>query len=211
MLLKMSEVYVPVLVNYDGDEIEQLLRNVHLEETETNNGGDGNNCNFHVNSQASLFVVVWSPTDETPNGKARLAPDEGTEGERHQEGGPCQRPALLTATNAGTSATPSLPEQIGLVPETPQDPLEGTVMETYCTDDNGPEVDVAVALSEKTKLRNVLLRAEHHRTFTERCRQAHIIPTGLKHNRKVHQIKGMDDPTCRTKSIVLSKKLKWTF
>ena len=42
ILLKISEVDVPVLVNYDDDELHQLLRNVHLEGTETNDGGNGN-------------------------------------------------------------------------------------------------------------------------------------------------------------------------
>ena len=96
----MSEVDVPVLANDDNDEPDQLLRNVLLEETETNDGGNGNDGNLHVNSQAPLFEAVWSPTDETPNSKAGLAPDEGRNEERRQEGGPCQQPALLRPTNA---------------------------------------------------------------------------------------------------------------
>ena len=46
--------------------------------------------------QAPLFDAVWSPTDEMLNGKTGLAPDEGRDGEQRQEGGACQRPALLT-------------------------------------------------------------------------------------------------------------------
>ena len=104
ILLKTSEVEVPVLVNYDDDELDQLLRNVQLEETETNDGGNGNDSNSHTNTQAPLFEAVWSPTYETPNGKAGLAPDKWRDGERRQEGGPCQRPALLTATNPAEPA-----------------------------------------------------------------------------------------------------------
>ena len=96
----MYEVDVPVLVNYDNDELDQVLKNVRLKETKTNDGGNGNDGDLHVNSQAPLFEAVWSPTDETPNGKARLAPNEGRDGEQRQEGGPCQRPALLTPTDA---------------------------------------------------------------------------------------------------------------
>ena len=96
----MSAVDVPVLVNYDDDELDQLLRNIRLEETETNDGGNGNDGNLHVNFQAPLFEAVWSPTNEASNGKAGLAPDEGRDGEQRQEGGPCQRPALLTPTDA---------------------------------------------------------------------------------------------------------------
>ena len=78
----MSKVEMPVLVNYDDDELDQLLRNVRLEETETNDGGNGNDGNLQVNSQAPLFGAVWSPTDETPNSKVGLAPDEGRDEER---------------------------------------------------------------------------------------------------------------------------------
>ena len=93
----MSEV--DVFGSYD--DLDRLLRNVQLEKPETNDGGNGNDGNVYVNSQASLFEAVWSPTDETPNGKAGLAPDEGRDGVQHQEGGPCQWPALSTPTNAG--------------------------------------------------------------------------------------------------------------
>ena len=204
ILLKISEVVdIPVLVNYDGDELDQLLKNFQLEETGTNDSGNGNDGNLHVNSQAPLFDAVWSLTDETPNGKAGLAPNDGRDGKRRRERGPCQRLTLLTPTNGGTCPTPNLPEQIGLVPETPQYPLEWSVMKMDSTDDNGPEDEVAVAISEETKLRKVLLRAEHHRTFIDRCRQAHIIPTCLKLNRKVHPIKG--------DARVQLRKLKWTF
>ena len=78
----MSEV--DVLGSYD--DLDRLLRNVQLEKPETNDGGNGNDGNVHVNSQASLFEAVWSPTDETPNGKAGLAPDEGRDRVRRQEG-----------------------------------------------------------------------------------------------------------------------------
>ena len=85
----------------DDDDLDQLLRNVQLEETgETNDGGNVSDDNVHGNSQAPLFEAVWAPTTETPNGKAGLAPDEGRDGERRQEGGPCQRPALSIPTSA---------------------------------------------------------------------------------------------------------------
>ena len=100
----MAEVDVPVLVNYDDDELDQLLRNVQLEET-NDGGGNGNDDNLHANSQAPLFEAVWSPTNEMRNGKAGLAPDERRGGERHQEGGPRQRPALLTPTKAQLDLT----------------------------------------------------------------------------------------------------------
>ena len=96
----MSEVDVPVLINCGNDGLDQLLRNVQLEETETNDGGHGNDGKLHVNTQAPLFDAVWSPTDETPNGKAGLAPDEGRDKELHLERGPCQRPAQLITTDA---------------------------------------------------------------------------------------------------------------
>ena len=96
ILFKMS--VVDVIGIYDDDDLDRLLRNVQLEEPETNDGG--NDGNVHVNSQAPLFEAVWSPTNETPNGKAGLTPDEERDGERRQEGGPCQCPALTTPTNA---------------------------------------------------------------------------------------------------------------
>ena len=104
ILLKISEVDVVVLANYDDDELDQLLRNIQLEKTEMNDGGNGNDGNLHVNSHAPLFEAVWSPTDETPNGKVGLEPDEGRDGERRQEGDPCQRPALLSPTNPADPA-----------------------------------------------------------------------------------------------------------
>ena len=100
----MSEMDVPVLDNCDDDELAQLLRNIQLQETETNDGGNGNDGNLHVNFQAPLFEAIWSPTDETPNGKAGLEPDEGRDRERHQEGEPCQLSALLTPTNPADPA-----------------------------------------------------------------------------------------------------------
>ena len=63
-----------------------------------NDGGNGNNGNVQVNPRALLFEAVSSPTDETPNDKAGLAFDKGRDGERRQEGGPCQQPALPTPT-----------------------------------------------------------------------------------------------------------------
>ena len=149
-----------------------------------------NDNSMHDDSQASLFKTVWSPTGEAHNDKTRLAPDEGRNGEQRQEGAPCQWPTLSPITNAGTSATPSLPEQRKVVPATPLDAPDGTKMELDIPDDSGLEDNVVVALSEKTKLRKRLLWAEHHRTVINRCRQAHIVPTGLKLNRKVHPIKG---------------------
>ena len=100
----MSEMDVPVLVNYDDDELDQQLRNVQQEETETNDGGngDGGNCNdgnLPVNSQVPLFEAVRSPTDEMTNGRVRLAPKEGRDGQHCQDGGPCQQPVRLTLTN----------------------------------------------------------------------------------------------------------------
>ena len=82
ILLKMSQVDVPVLVTCDDDELDQLLRNVQLEETDKNDGGNCNDGNLYVNSQAPLFGAVWSPTDEMPNSKVVLAPDEGRDEER---------------------------------------------------------------------------------------------------------------------------------
>ena len=84
----MSEV--DIYASCEDDELDQLLKNVVLEEPES----DGGNVMDRLHdSQVSLFATVRSPTDEPLSG-AGLAPDEGSHGERLDEGDPCQRSAL---------------------------------------------------------------------------------------------------------------------
>ena len=197
--VKMSIEVGRITFSDDDEELDRLLQNVKLMVPDSGDDDDGGNEDSNVHdSQVSLFATVRSPTDLSRS-ETGLAPGEGSNGERRNGGGPCQRPAP-GPNNKGSSATPSQTEQPRVIPETPQNTPEGTEMET----DAGPGGDVANTLSEKAKLRKRLLRAEHHHMFLDRCRKARMVPTGLKLNRNVHPIKGdgTSDISVRIEAII---------
>ena len=61
-----------------------------------------------------------------------------------------------------------------------------------------PSHNIPALLAMKTTLRQVLLRAEHHRDFLEKCQQQERIPKGLRLNREVYFMR--DDKNCQTAS-----------
>ena len=63
------------------------------------NGGNEDYNNVH-GSQVPLFATVRSPTDLSRS-ETGLAPGEGSDGERQNGGGPCQRPAPAPNNNVG--------------------------------------------------------------------------------------------------------------
>ena len=58
--------------------------------------------------------------------------------------------------------------------------------------------------TETSKTRKWPLRAEHHRTILHRCHQAHVVPNGLKLNRKFLPIRGdgLSSISLRIKEII---------
>ena len=87
----MSEENV-FITDDDDDELDQLLERVQLEEPDSDGGNSEDNSSL-IPSQVQLFAAVRSSTEE-PRSWTSLALNEGSNGVRHQEGGPCQRPAL---------------------------------------------------------------------------------------------------------------------
>ena len=61
-----------------------------------------------------------------------------------------------------------------------------------------PPKALPALLQRKATLRHVLLRAEHHRDFLEKCQQRETIPKGLRLNREVYFMRGAKN--CQTAS-----------
>ena len=59
-----------------------------------------------------------------------------------------------------------------------------------------PTEKLQTLLERKAHLRQVLLRAEHHRVFLDKCKTGNIIPKGLRLNREIHFMRGNE--TCQT-------------
>ena len=97
----MSEVDI---YTSDDDELDQLFRKVQLEEPDSDgsnsDNSDDNDSNV-VSSQVLFFAAAGSPTDETLSGSSLALVDEGSNGVRHLEEGPCQRPLLSSTQPEG--------------------------------------------------------------------------------------------------------------
>ena len=59
-----------------------------------------------------------------------------------------------------------------------------------------PKEKLQTLLEHKAHLRQVLLRAEHHHVFLDKCKTGNIIPKGLRLNREIHFMRGNE--TCQT-------------
>ena len=87
----MFEVNVYVNGGSDDDELDQLLQKVQLEEPDSEDGGNSNNNDSGmIASQVPLFAAVGSPTDQPLSETSLALINEGSNGVRHPEGGPCQ-------------------------------------------------------------------------------------------------------------------------
>ena len=91
--VKMSIEVGRITFSDDDEELDRLLQNVKLMVPDSGDDDDGGNEDSNVHdSQVSLFATVRSPTDISRS-ETGLAPGEGSNGERRNGGGPCQRPA----------------------------------------------------------------------------------------------------------------------
>ena len=82
--------------------------------------------------------------------------------------------------------------------EEPMDARDDLEEDMIPVEEGSPAGTLSQLLARKTALRRVLLRAEHHRVFLEKCHNEDIIPKGLRLNRDIHFMRGTKN--CQTTS-----------